>query len=167
MCWGEAWWKLVEIYLNVLKYKHILDDLMLFLCEGYSLQSKASLTGSTGFLFSMHTWSKTCFSPILESLSNTSALAALHGSKSTRSFLPKKATRSKVNSPIPNFRGDRNELHWSHWEGIRVFLYAASLFIPTQILTLCVQSVEETLLWYPSIIGNTPPLSQDENKPAV
>ena len=75
-------------------------------------------------------------------------LATPHRSQSLGDLLPKTALRSSADDgPIPHCRQDP---HWSHWESF--LFYAASPFIPTRVLTLCIQSVEETLPWCPSII---------------
>lgn len=53
-----------------------------------------------------------------------------------------------VEGPIPHFigGGGLKRAFTAHTGKITVSFYAASLIIPTQILTLCIQSAEETLL---------------------
>lgn len=95
----------------------------------------------------MHTWSQNMFS------TQTFIFAALPWIKvnSCKKFLTQKSNeeqcRWRPHSAlwrVWNELGDTGDFGFS--------FYAASLIIPAQILTLCIQSVEQTLLRYPSII---------------
>lgn len=116
-------------------------------------------------LVSMHTWTKHAFRPFWTTKSDKALTVGSRSSK-TLNFLPNKAARSSADDgPIPHFLGGEDGpkgAFTGHTGEIRVSLYAASLFIPPQILRLCTQTVEETLLLLSSIIGKTPQLRQTE-----